>query len=85
MVQLLVGKQEFATSDASDGLALAICHAHTAKTIGGQKGSHGSAYANALKQASGKRSRKGGSLAESLGITAEQVAPGQRRLNLSKE
>jgi len=81
MVQLLVGKQEFASSDASDGLALAICHAHTAKTIGGKS----SDYARALRQASGKRSRKSGSLADSLGITAEQVKPGQRRLNLSKE
>src|SRR3954466_12163260 len=28
MVQLLTGQGDFATSDASDGLALAICHAH---------------------------------------------------------
>jgi crossover junction endodeoxyribonuclease RuvC len=81
MVQLLVGKQEFETSDASDGLALAICHAHAARTIR----SKGAGFARALQQSSGRRSRKGSSLAESLGITAEQVAPGQRRLNLSKE
>jgi crossover junction endodeoxyribonuclease RuvC len=33
MVQLLIGKREFETSDASDGLALAICHAYAAKTL----------------------------------------------------
>src|ERR1700745_1801581 len=32
MVQLLIGKQEFETSDASAGLALAICHAYAART-----------------------------------------------------
>lgn len=31
MVQLLVGKREFTTSDASDGLALAICHAYATR------------------------------------------------------
>jgi crossover junction endodeoxyribonuclease RuvC len=62
MVQLLIGKREFETSDASDGLALAICHAHAAKTIG----SGGTDYANALKAASGSRPRKSRSLAESL-------------------
>jgi crossover junction endodeoxyribonuclease RuvC len=80
MVQLLVGKQEFETSDASDGLALAICHAHAAKTIG----TKGLDYAKALQAASGRRSRKGNSLAESLGISAETLEPKQRRLNLSK-
>ena len=29
MIQILVGKQVFSTPDASDGLALAICHAYT--------------------------------------------------------
>jgi crossover junction endodeoxyribonuclease RuvC len=81
MVQLLVGKQIFETSDASDGLALAICHAHTFKSVGGK----GVSYADALGKASGKRSRKTTSLAESLGITADHISAGQRRLNLSKE
>ncbi len=30
MVQLILGKREFSTFDASDGLALAICHAYLA-------------------------------------------------------
>lgn len=31
MISLLIGRSDFATSDASDGLALAICHANTAR------------------------------------------------------
>lgn len=80
MVQLLLGKQEFETSDASDGLALAICHAHGAKLSGKQS----SQVSKALHAASGRRPRKPGSLAETLGISAEQLGPKQRRLNLSK-
>jgi crossover junction endodeoxyribonuclease RuvC len=83
ILKIPVGKQDFETADASDGLALAICHAYAARTIG----SGGSEYAKALGKASGKRSKKSSSmsLAESLGITADQISPGQRRLNLSKE
>jgi crossover junction endodeoxyribonuclease RuvC len=83
MVQVLLGKQEFETADASDGLALAICHAYTART----SESGGNVYAAALSKASGRKSKKSSSmsLAESLGITADQISPGQRRLNLSKE
>ena len=33
MVQILVGKQEFKTADASDALALAICHAHSSSIL----------------------------------------------------
>lgn len=61
MVQLLIGKREFETSDASDGLALAICHAHAAKTIVNQGSSE---YAKALQSASGRRPRRSMSLAE---------------------
>jgi crossover junction endodeoxyribonuclease RuvC len=83
MVQVILGNQAFETTDASDGLALAICHAYTARTIG----SGGNVYAAALSKASGKKSKKSSSmsLAESLGISADQISPGQRRLNLSKE
>jgi crossover junction endodeoxyribonuclease RuvC len=79
MVGLLTGQREFATSDASDALAIAICHAHAA----GVQGSRGSAFANALQSASGRRSKKSSSLAESLGITPESVA-GQRRVRLDR-
>jgi len=69
MVQLLVGKQEFDSSDASDGLALAICHAQTARTVAG----HGNAFARALQSASGRRSKKRLTLAESLGLDASRL------------
>jgi hypothetical protein len=78
MVQLLVGVQKFETLDASDGLALAICHAHTMATVRGQN----SAYGKALQAASGRRSKKRLSLAESLGITPESVSR-KRRVDIS--
>lgn len=69
MVQLLVGKQDFATSDASDGLAIAICHALSA--------------GKPRQQPIPKRSKKGLSLADSLGITTESVA-GKSRIRLDR-
>ncbi len=33
MVQIYLGRKDFATSDASDGLALAICHAFSRRSI----------------------------------------------------
>jgi crossover junction endodeoxyribonuclease RuvC len=87
MIQVLLGKQDFKTSDASDGLALAICHAYTARTIGGGGNVYAADLSKALSKSSGKKSKKSSSmsLAESLGISADQISPGQRRLNLSKE
>jgi crossover junction endodeoxyribonuclease RuvC len=70
MVQVLIGKREFTTSDASDGLALAICHAYRARI----EKTRGLGISEALNAASGKRSRRRMSLAESLGISAEGVA-----------
>lgn len=68
MVQLLVGVHDFATSDASDGLALAICHAHSMR-MGSQLASpYAKAYAEALQSASGRRKRKSQSLAKLLGV-----------------
>jgi crossover junction endodeoxyribonuclease RuvC len=104
MVQLLVGAQKFVTADASDGLAIAICHAHrlgaASRTIAADARGGGArslsardlqgapttgaardrlaARAQALNeahQALGKRSKKGLSLAESLGISSETGAP----------
>jgi hypothetical protein len=60
MVQLIVGAQKFDTPDASDGLALAICHAQNSRG--------GAARTRALQSISGRRSKKGMSLAESLGL-----------------
>lgn len=59
MVQILIGKQSFPTLDASDGLALAICHALSFTPP------HQSI---ALQSFSEQRSKKRLSLAESLGI-----------------
>lgn len=64
MVGILTGQNVFATADASDALAIAICHAHSSGASSGR----GSAYAAALQSASGRRSKKRMSLAESLGI-----------------
>ncbi|OFZ18309.1 MAG: crossover junction endodeoxyribonuclease RuvC [Bdellovibrionales bacterium GWB1_55_8] len=65
MVTLLTGCKDFETADASDGLALAICHAHSTRALV----SSGSDYARALQGISrGKRGRSG-SLAEALGFS----------------
>lgn len=37
MIQLLIGPQKFTTSDASDGLALAICHAQRLQSLPTQR------------------------------------------------
>lgn len=72
MVQILTKCGEFATSDASDGLALAVCHAQFLAT----EINRPSAYATALRDAAGgrKSSNRRLSLAESLGITADSTA-----------
>jgi crossover junction endodeoxyribonuclease RuvC len=80
MVTLLTGQKEFATADASDALAIAICHAHSAGTVGSQ----GAAFTHALQSASGRRSKRGSSLADALGITPESVA-GKRRVRLVRD
>jgi crossover junction endodeoxyribonuclease RuvC len=75
MVQLLVGEQTFATSDASDGLALAICHAHR---IAGS-GAASNAYSQALQSGQAGRSRKRKlSLAEAVGAKLPD-GPAKRR------
>ena len=86
MVEILLGKQEFATFDASDGLALAICHAHfSRRPVARAEGRPpaAAAYAEALQSASGKRKKKGSSLAESLGLSAEAIG-GRRRISAEK-
>jgi crossover junction endodeoxyribonuclease RuvC len=79
MVAILTCQREFATTDASDALAIAICHAHSSSVQGGR----GQEFAKALQSASGRRSKKGSSLAESLGITPESVA-GKSRVRLDR-
>lgn len=85
MIQALLGKQSFETSDASDGLALAVCHAlwlssqlhRGASTRAAAGASTGSLDSPAPRR--GKRL----SLAESVGITAEMVESGKRHLPLN--
>ncbi len=67
MVGLLTGANDFATSDASDALALAICHAQTLNSRVGQARTQ-----NTLVRRTNRRM----SLAEACGITAEQL-PGK--------
>lgn len=73
MVQLLLGNipLDFVTSDASDGLALAVCHAHQLADIRKSASNHAELHKSA-KVARGKKGR--GGLAEALGITVEAVA-----------
>jgi crossover junction endodeoxyribonuclease RuvC len=71
VLEMMLGKQDFITSDASDGLALAVCHAR----IHGSHSALGTAHQNTLTQS---RSKKRMSLAESLGITAESVGNRKR-------
>jgi hypothetical protein len=87
MVQLLLGVQNFDTADASDGLALAICHAHTARLgMGNPSASRElsagtrSALQVAIENASGGRGKKRISLAEAVGV----VPSGIRRVGAPK-
>jgi len=60
MLQHVLGVQEFATADASDALALALCHAQTQR---------GNAQRNAvLKLVYSRKKKKRASLAETLGL-----------------
>lgn len=71
MLEILLGKQDFATFDASDGLALAVCHAR----IHGSHSALGKGHQNTLTQS---RSRTRMGLAESLGLTPEIVGDRKR-------
>jgi crossover junction endodeoxyribonuclease RuvC len=69
MVQLIVGRQNFDTPDASDGVALAICHSLFIRNLG----KSASSYELALQSGSSRRSKKRMSLAESLGIKLSEL------------
>lgn len=74
MVELLLGKQTFATSDASDGLALAICHAQMVQLHGAVASNPGIASkgVDALKR-SALTGRRGKSIADAIGISVDEV------------
>jgi crossover junction endodeoxyribonuclease RuvC len=74
MVEVLLGKQKFATSDASDGLALAICHAQMVQlrsAIRDQEAPGGQAR-QAIQRAA-LSARRGNKLADALGISVQEV------------
>jgi crossover junction endodeoxyribonuclease RuvC len=71
MLEIMLGKQEFSSFDASDGLALAVCHAR----IYGSHSTLGKGHQNTLTQS---RSRTRMGLAESLGLTPEIVGDRKR-------
>lgn len=77
MLERMFGKQDFTTSDASDGLALAVCHAR----VHGSHSALGTAHQNTLTQA---RSNKRMGLAESLGLTPENVG-NRKRIHREKD
>jgi crossover junction endodeoxyribonuclease RuvC len=69
MVSMLIGRKDFATNDASDGLALAICHA---LVVGAHKDKSSIGALDSYFRA-GKRKKRATSLAEAIGIGAESI------------
>jgi crossover junction endodeoxyribonuclease RuvC len=72
MVKLLTGASDFATSDASDGLALAICHALASRTV---MPAASSGTLEALRATSKRRTKKKLSLAESVAHRSAARSP----------
>jgi crossover junction endodeoxyribonuclease RuvC len=72
VLEMMLGRQDFSTSDASDGLALAVCHART----GGSHSALGGGHQNTLTQS---RANKRMTLAESLGLTPENAGDRKRK------
>ncbi len=64
MLSLMFGPQVFETADASDGLALAVCHAQKIRN----NALNGAAYKATLQSLTNTRNRKRLTMAESLGI-----------------
>jgi crossover junction endodeoxyribonuclease RuvC len=77
MLEIMLGKMEFTSFDASDGLALAVCHAR----VYGSHSTLGKGHQNTLTQS---RSRTRMGLAESLGLTPENVGD-RKRITRGKE
>ena len=74
MVEVLLGKQTFATSDASDGLALAICHAQMVQLQSSirEEEVHKGGTRQTLKRAA-LVPRRGKTLADAVGISVQEV------------
>ena len=78
VLSMLLGAQEFGTADASDALALAVCHAQQFQGVRSS-----SAVVNQLLKAK-PRQKKRLSMAESLGLSPERVG-NSRRVDFSKK
>ncbi len=76
MVQMILGKQTFATSDASDGLALAICHAYRIANSGRASLARAELASSVAGVSRGRKKKI--SLAEAVGITHLAQAPKKR-------
>jgi crossover junction endodeoxyribonuclease RuvC len=63
MVALMTGAKDFATSDASDGLALAICHALVSRTAAPARTAEA---LEALRSSQGRRTKKRMTMAEAV-------------------
>jgi len=81
VLEMILGRQEFATADSSDALALAVCHGQ--QFLGGVSTQAKSALAGMAKSAR-KSSKKGKGLAALLGLTPEVVG-NRRRVDFSKK
>lgn len=73
MLKLTLGEQDFTSSDASDALGIAVCHAYRI----------GNSSQKSLQSIPQRRTKKSTSLADSLGITPEMVQ-GRRSITLRK-
>jgi crossover junction endodeoxyribonuclease RuvC len=81
VLEMILGRQEFATADSSDALALAVCHGQ--QFLGGAAMQAKAALAGMAKNAR-KASKKGKGLAALLGLTPDVVGD-RRRVDFSKK
>ncbi len=77
MVEFWLGKQDFATSDASDGLALAICHAQVVGTFNGKK-IQNTLDSEKWSAEKVQNRRRSGSIAQAVGLDSDQVGAARR-------
>jgi len=77
MVEFWLGKQNFATSDASDGLALAICHAQVVTSFSG-KNIQNTLDSEKWSAEKVQQRKRGGSIAQSIGVSEGEVGQARR-------
>ena len=82
VLQMILGKQGFATADSSDALALAVCHGQ--QFLGGSQVAQARATLTGIAKSARKASKKGKGLAAMLGLTPDVVGD-RRRVDFSKK